>query len=102
MIPRGNDPNRDITISAFFVCDGDIRSTVLHNYGLKGYWGETFPFATYKETIDSLKIEVIYRGHSAIGIDKIKIETPASRKMWITGKQIYLNSRLNPIGMPYK
>ncbi|HOV91623.1 MAG TPA: hypothetical protein PLC04_00885 [Candidatus Kapabacteria bacterium] len=102
MLPRGNELKRDITISAFFVCDGDIRSTVLHNYGLKGYWGETFPFATYKETIDSLKIEVIYRGNSAIGIDKIKIETPASRKMWITGKQIFLNSRLNPIGMPYK
>jgi hypothetical protein len=106
MIPRGDEAQRDITISAFFVCDGDIFVPPygkLHNYGLKGYWGtESFPFATPLQTIDSLKIEVIYRGHSAIGIDKIKIETPASYKMWITGKQIFLNSRLNPIGMPYK
>ena len=106
MIPKGNELKRDITISAFFVCDGDIFAPPdgkLHNYGLKDFWGTNpFPFATRRQTIDSLKIEVIYRGNSAIGIDKIKIETPASRKMWITGKQIFLNSRLNPIGMPYK
>jgi len=105
MLPRGNETERDITICAFFVCDGDIFAPPygkLHNYGLKDYWGGPFPFATHRETIDSLKIEVVYTGRCAVGIDKIKIETPASRMIGTTGKQIYLNSRLNPIRMPYK
>ncbi|MEN6510426.1 MAG: hypothetical protein ABFD00_01155, partial [Chloroherpetonaceae bacterium] len=85
MLPRGNETERDITISAFFVCDGNVLQPPygsLNNYGLKDYWGrDPFPYSGRLQTIDTLKIEVIYKGNSDIGIDFLKIETRASREL---------------------
>ncbi len=84
MIPRGADNPRDITISAFFVCDNDtniFRGN--HNRGLKGYQGSNvFPGANPWELIDSLQITVEYRGGNMdVGIDWIKIETRPAREL---------------------
>ncbi len=76
MLPKGNETNKDITISAFFVCDNRIDEDKQHNYGLKG-----FPFADPNEQIDSLKIEVKYRGNCDVGIDFISITTRPTREL---------------------
>jgi len=58
--------NKDITISAFFKCNGDWRR---HNYELKDEVPDV-------EKIDSIKIKVTYLGGGPLMIDWARIETP--------------------------
>jgi hypothetical protein len=73
MIPTTSETDRDITISAHFICDGDHD---LNNYGL-----ETFPEIADSLTIDSLKIEVHYYDNADLAIDWLRIETRPAREL---------------------
>jgi hypothetical protein len=68
--------NKDITISAFFICDGDFSR---HNQELKSISPEI-------NKIDSLKIKITYldgynqNPRDTLKIDWVKIETPHARR----------------------
>jgi hypothetical protein len=76
MIPTTSETDRDITISAHFICDGKPYNPY-RNYGL-----ETFPGIEDSLTIDSLKIEVHYYDNADLAIDWLRIETRPSRELW--------------------
>ena len=67
--------NKDITISAFFKCNGDWRR---HNYELKDENAKI-------GEIDSIKIKVTYLGGGPLMIDWVRIETPHA-KNFLSGK----------------
>ena len=99
MIPRGNESERDITISAHFKLDYLLPT---NNYGLKGYPGR--PSA---ETIDKIKIEVTkLAASSSLAIDWIRIETRSARDLFrsywdntlINKMQTDLDTITNPAG----
>lgn len=95
MIPLLSDNQPDMTYSAHFTSGLDIN---IYNFYLKGkLYDTTFYRQNSVDTtkidtihttharrwasIDSLQIEVIYYGHCKIGIDYVKIECNAARKV---------------------
>lgn len=67
--------NKDITISAFFKCNGNWGR---HNYELKDESPDV-------EKIDSIKIKITYLGGGPLMIDWVRIETPHA-KNFLSGK----------------